>query len=190
MTALKSSSLKNHFLIAMPGMVDPNFAHSITYICEHNDDGAMGIVVNRPMELTVADILSHLHIRDFDDQFGEVPVLCGGPVQMERGFVLHRTLPDKWDTTMCVEGDICLTTSRDILVAIAHHQGPDESVIALGYAGWSAGQLDNEMAQNAWLSVKANPDIIFATPFEQRWQAAASLLGVDMALLSAQAGHA
>lgn len=190
MTALKSSSLKNHFLIAMPGMADPNFAHSITYICEHNDEGAMGIVVNRPMELTVADILSHLQIRDFADSFNETPVLCGGPVQMERGFVLHRTLPRKWDTTLCVEGEICLTTSRDILVAIAHQEGPQESVIALGYAGWSAGQLDSEMAQNAWLSVKADPDIIFATPFDQRWQAAAALLGVDMTLLSGQAGHA
>ncbi len=190
MTALKSSSLKHHFLIAMPGMTDPNFAHSITYICEHNDEGAMGIVVNRPLELTVGDILSHLHIKEYREHFNEVPVLCGGPVQMERGFVLHRNLPHRWDTTLCVEGDICLTTSRDILEAIAQDAGPPESLIALGYAGWSAGQLDYEMAQNAWLSVKADPDILFATPYEQRWQAAAALLGVDMSLLSAQAGHA
>lgn len=190
MTALKTGTLRNHLLIAMPDMADPNFAHSITYVCEHNDEGAMGIVVNRPLELTVADILSHLQIDQFDDDFGNLSVLYGGPVQMERGFVLHRDLTNRWDTTLCVDGDICLTTSRDILVAIAHNEGPQESIIALGYAGWSAGQLDYEMSQNAWLSVKADPDILFATPYEQRWQKAASLLGVDMNLMSGQIGHA
>ena len=190
MTALKTASLKNHLLIAMPDMADPNFAHSITYVCEHNEEGAMGIVVNRPLELTVADILSHLQIDQFDDDFNTLSVLYGGPVQMERGFVLHRDFTHRWDTTLCVDGDICLTTSRDILVAIAHNEGPQDSIIALGYAGWSAGQLDHEMSQNAWLSVKADPDILFATPYEQRWQAAASLLGVDMNLMSGQIGHA
>lgn len=190
MSTLKSASLKHHFLIAMPDMVDPNFAHSITYICEHNEEGAMGIVVNRPMELTVADILNHLQIKEFDERWLDQQVLYGGPVQTERGFVLHRTQPHRWDTTLSVDGDICLTTSRDILLAIANNEGPDESLIALGYAGWSAGQLDSEMAQNAWLSVKADSDILFATPFDQRWQAAASLLGVDMNLMSGQVGHA
>lgn len=190
MSEIKPASLKHHFLIAMPDMVDPNFAHSITYICEHNDEGAMGIVVNRPMELTVADILNHLQIREFSDHLQDQQVLYGGPVQTERGFVLHRTQPREWDTTLCVDDDICLTTSRDILMAIARNEGPPESLIALGYAGWSAGQLDNEMAQNAWLSVKADSDILFATPFDQRWQAAAALLGVDMNLMSGQVGHA
>lgn len=190
MSTLKTASLKHHFLIAMPDMADPNFAHTITYICEHNDEGAMGIVVNRPMELTVADILTHLQITDFDERLLDQHVLYGGPVQTERGFVLHRTLPHKWDTTLCVDDDICLTTSRDILVAIANNEGPAESLVALGYAGWSAGQLDHEMAQNAWLSVKADSDILFDTPFDQRWQAAAALLGVDMNLLSSQIGHA
>lgn len=190
MSTIKPASLKHHFLIAMPDMADPNFAHSITYICEHNDEGAMGIVVNRPMELTVADILKHLQIREFDERLQEQQVLYGGPVQTERGFVLHRTQPHKWDTTLCVDDDICLTTSRDILLAIANNEGPPESLVALGYAGWSAGQLDNEMAQNAWLSVKADSDILFATPFDQRWQAAAALLGVDMNLMSGQVGHA
>ncbi|RLT95132.1 YqgE/AlgH family protein [Ketobacter sp.] len=190
MTDSNPTCLKNHFLIAMPSMADPNFAHSITYICEHNEEGAMGIVVNRPMDLTVGDILSHLHIESYDDNFNDVPVMCGGPVQMERGFVLHRSNPHQWENSQMVHGDICLTSSRDILMAIAHNEGPAESLIALGYAGWSAGQLDEEMAQNAWLSVNADPDIMFATPYEQRWQAAANLLGVDLNLLSDQIGHA
>ena len=177
MTDSEPTNLKNHFLIAMPSMADPNFAHSITYICEHNEEGAMGIVVNRPMD-------------SYDDNFNEVPVMCGGPVQMERGFVLHRSDPHQWENSQIVHGDICLTSSRDILMAIAHNEGPAESLIALGYAGWSAGQLDDEMAQNAWLSVNADPDIMFATPYEQRWQAAAKLLGVDLNLLSDQIGHA
>lgn len=190
MTVIKTASLKHHFLIAMPDMADPNFAHSITYICEHNEEGAMGIMVNRPMELTVGDILNHLQIHDFSEQLQERQVLYGGPVQTERGFVLHRTHRHQWDTTLCVEGDICLTTSRDILMAISRSEGPQESLVALGYAGWSAGQLDHEMAHNAWLSVKADSDILFATPFDQRWQAAAALIGVDMNLMSGQVGHA
>jgi putative transcriptional regulator len=190
MTDFPPSCLKHHFLIAMPAMADPNFAHSITYICEHNEEGAMGIVVNRPMDLTVGDILSHLKIDEYDDNYNDIPVMCGGPVQMERGFVLHRANPHQWENSQLVEGDVCLTSSRDILMAIAHNEGPKDSLIALGYAGWSAGQLDDESAQNAWISVAAEPDIMFATPYEQRWQAAANLLGIDMTLLSDQIGHA
>jgi len=190
MTDLRPTCFKNHFLIAMPTMSDPNFAHSITYICEHNDEGAMGIVVNRPMDLMVGDILSHLKIDEYDQSYDDVPVMCGGPVQMELGFVLHRFEADQWESSQRLQGDICLTSSKDILQAIANNQGPRENLIALGYAGWSAGQLDEEMAQNAWLSVKADPDIIFSTPCEQRWQAAAKLLGVDLALMTNQIGHA
>lgn len=190
MTELRPTSLKNHFLIAMPAMSDPNFAHSITYVCEHNDEGAMGIVVNRPMDLMVGDILSHLKIEQYDTSYDDVPVMCGGPVQMERGFVLHRFEPYQWENSQRLHQDICLTSSRDILQAIAVNEGPRETLIALGYAGWSAGQLDDEMAQNAWLSVKADPRIIFSTPCEQRWQAAANLLGIDLSLLSDQIGHA
>lgn len=190
MTVSKPTCLKNHFLIAMPSMSDPNFAHSITYICEHNDEGAMGIVVNRPLDLSVGDILSHLKIEQYSDSYNEVPVMCGGPVQMERGFVLHRCDPGLWENSQVVHDDICLTSSRDILMAIAHNEGPKESLVALGYAGWGSGQLDDEMAQNAWLSVRADPGIMFTTPYEQRWQAAANLLGVDLNLLSDQIGHA
>jgi len=190
MTATKPISLKNHFLIAMPNMSDPNFAHSITYICEHNEEGAMGIVINRPMDVSVGDILAHLKISHYDEAYNDIPVMCGGPVQMERGFVLHRSSLEQWENCQQVDEDICLSSSRDILMAIAHNEGPRQNLVALGYAGWGAGQLDEEMAQNAWLSVKADADIIFDTPYDQRWQAAANLLGIDLNLLSDQIGHA
>ncbi len=190
MATIPNNCLKHHFLIAMPSMSDPNFAQSITYICEHDDEGAMGIVINRPLDLTVGDVLSHLNIKRYDHQFDDTPVMCGGPVQTERGFVLHRTGQSCWDTSRQIHNDLWVTSSRDILTAIANNEGPTETLIALGYAGWSPGQLDEEMAQNAWLSVKADPHIIFNTPYEQRWHAAAKLLGVDMSLLSNQVGHA
>lgn len=183
------NSFKNHFLIAMPSMDDPNFAQSITYICEHGDEGAMGIVVNRPMELTVAQIFEHLEIQTIDGRFEHQQVLRGGPVQMERGFVLHR---DKrpWDSTIEVQDGVFLSTSKEVLVAMAEGRGPENALIALGYAGWSAGQLDEEMANNSWLSVPATEHILFDLPFDQRWHAAARLLGVDLSLLSTQVGHA
>jgi len=183
------NSFKNHFLIAMPTLEDPNFAQTITYICEHSDDGAMGIVVNRPMELTVAQIFEHLDISPVDERFNQQQVLRGGPVQMERGFVLHR---DKrpWDSTLEVQDGVFLSTSKEVLVAMAESRGPENALIALGYAGWGAGQLDEEMANNAWLSVPATEHILFDLPFEERWHAAARLLGVDLSLLSTQVGHA
>ncbi len=173
----------------MPGMADPNFAHTITYICEHTPEGAMGIVINRPMDISVSEIFDQLNIGDYNREFDDKPVLCGGPVQLERGFVLHPE-PGKWDSTLQIDNGVYLSTSKDILEAIAHDNGPTSSVIALGYAGWGEGQLEEELAENAWLSVKAVPDILFDTPYEERWQAAASLLGVDLSLLSMEAGHA
>lgn len=183
------NSFKNHFLIAMPTLEDPNFAQTITYICEHSDDGAMGIVVNRPMELTVAQIFEHLEIHPVDERFTHQQVLRGGPVQMERGFVLHR---DKrpWDSTLEVQDGIFLSTSKEVLVAMGDGRGPENALIALGYAGWGAGQLDEEMANNSWLSVPASEHILFDLPFEERWHAAARLLGIDLSLLSTQVGHA
>ncbi len=183
------TSFKNHFLIAMPTMEDPNFAHTITYICEHSEDGAMGIVVNRPLDLTIAQIFEHLDIAPVAERFQKQHVLRGGPVQTERGFVLHR---DKrpWDSTLEVQDGIFLSTSKEILVAMAEDRGPQDALIALGYAGWGEGQLDEEMVNNAWLSVPATEQILFDLPFEQRWHAAARLLGVDLSLLSTQVGHA
>ncbi|MEW6765473.1 MAG: YqgE/AlgH family protein [Pseudomonadota bacterium] len=184
-----TTSLKHHFLIAMPRMADANFAQTVTYICEHNDEGAMGIVINRPIEITLGDILEHLGIAPETPDLKEQTVLFGGPVSLERGFVLH-TPQGPWDSTMNLPDDIGLTTSRDILQAIGHGAGPAKRLIALGFAGWGAGQLEQELMDNAWLSTPASPDILFDTPIEQRWQAAASRLGVDLNLLTGQAGHA
>ena len=183
-----NGSLKNHLLIAMPAMADPSFAHSITYICEHNEDGAMGIVINRPLNLSLGEVFEHLDIADYDKQFDEQAVLDGGPVQTEMGFVLHRS-PQQWQSTVEMEEGICLTTSRDILDDIANNKGPKESIIALGYAGWGGGQLEEEMQANAWITVKADPEILFSTPQDQRWEAATKLLGIDLSLMSSDVGH-
>ena len=182
-------SLRNPSLLAMPSLAEGIFSHSITYICEHGESGAMGIVINQPLELTVGEIFDHLQIKALKD-FTEVPVLAGGPVQIDHGFVLHRAMDAEWEASIKVTDEITLTTSRDVLRAIANGTGPEEHVIALGYAGWSPGQLEQELAQNSWLTLPADSEIIFATPCEQRLGAAAAQLGIDMNLISGQAGHA
>jgi putative transcriptional regulator len=184
-----SADLTNHFLIAMPQLADPNFFHTVTYICEHGPEGALGIVINRPMDLTLGDILEHMEIEARAAGVAETPVYMGGPVQQERGFVLHRPA-QAWESTLLITDRIGLTTSRDILRAIAGGEGPEHALIALGYAGWGAGQLEQELADNAWLSGPADPAILFHTPDEERWRAAAASLGVDLDLLSGDAGHA
>ncbi|MCU7920219.1 MAG: YqgE/AlgH family protein [Candidatus Thiodiazotropha sp. (ex Dulcina madagascariensis)] len=184
-----NTNLTDHFLIAMPRLEDPNFFHTVTYICEHTSEGAMGIVINRPMELHLADIFEQLEIRISSTKVAEQPVYIGGPVQSDRGFVLHDTTTE-WASTLQVTQEISVTTSLDILEAIAGGKGPHHSLVALGYAGWGAGQLENELAQNAWLSGPAQSDIIFNRASQERWQAAADLLGVDLNLLSGDAGHA
>jgi putative transcriptional regulator len=188
-TARSSDCLRDHFLLAMPCLDEGIFAHSITYICEHGESGAMGIVINQPLELSVGEIFEHLQI-DSERDFSAVPVLAGGPVQIDHGFVLHRNSHRSWEASLKVTPEITLTTSRDILRAIAHNDGPDDHLIALGYAGWSAGQLEQELAENSWLTLPANGDIIFSTPTEQRLCAAAAQLGIDMNLISGEAGHA
>ena len=181
-------TLRNHFLIAMPGMEDSIFAHSITYLCEHNEHGAMGIIVNRPLELSFDDIFDHLDIPDFRRHHDQ-PVLAGGPVQTERGFVLH-VPAGQYSSSLAVAEDIALTTSKDVLEAVAGGTGPSKLLVTLGYSGWGAGQLESEVSANAWLTVDARPTIIFDTPAEARQSAALRLLGIDPAQLSAQAGHA
>jgi putative transcriptional regulator len=188
-TARSSDCLRNHFLLAMPCLDEGIFSHSITYICEHGESGAMGIVINQPLDLSVGEIFEHLQI-DAHRDFTEIPVLAGGPVQIDHGFVLHRKCERKWEASLKVTPEITLTTSRDILRAIADGDGPDDHLIALGYAGWSAGQLEQELAENSWLSLPANSDIIFSTPTEQKLGAAAAQLGIDMNLISGEAGHA
>ena len=184
-----TDNLKNQFLIAMPSISGGIFANSLTYICEHNEHGAMGIVINHPLDLCLNEMLEHLEISDIRYPHNE-PILAGGPVHMDRGFVLHRATNQCWDSSLQVSDQICLTTSQDILTAIAHDEGPRESIVALGYAGWGAGQLEGELADNAWLTVPADIDIIFKTPIEKRAQAAAARLGINLALIAPQAGHA
>lgn len=184
-----TSYLTNRFLIAMPSLADPNFSRTVTYVCEHNDEGAMGIVINRPLDLHLGDVLSHMDIKPPGGSVANMPVVLGGPVQRERGFVLHQPA-SAWDATLRVTDTIAVTTSRDILAAIAGGQGPDHVLVALGYAGWGAGQLEREMADNAWLSGPAASDILFDLPYPERWEAAAALLGVDLKTLSDEVGHA
>jgi putative transcriptional regulator len=186
---LSDSHLTNHFLIAMPNLADPNFFHTVTYICEHSPDGAMGLVINRPMELKLEDIFDQLEIKITDSNVSQQPIYLGGPVQGDRGFVLHDS-SSEWDSTLRVTDEISVTTSLDILHAIANGQGPSNMLVTLGYAGWGAGQLEEEIAQNAWLSGPAKSEIIFQRASQERWQAAADLLGVDLNLLSSDAGHA
>lgn len=184
-----SGGLSNHFLLAMPTLREGIFSQSITYLCEHSAEGAMGIVINQPLELSVAEIFEHLQIRA-DPKVSQYSVMAGGPVQIDHGFVLHRNSDTSWEASLKVTAEITLTTSRDILRAIAEGTGPGDHLIALGYAGWSAGQLEEELAHNSWLTLPADSDIIFSTPYQQRASAAAAMLGVDMNLISSQAGHA
>jgi len=184
-----NSSLKNHFLIAMPALKDGIFANSITYICEHDEHGAMGIVINHPLDVSLDEIFHHLDIEDISSAHQD-RILAGGPVHMNRGFILHRRTDDEWDSTIHISDQVDLTTSQDILTAIAHDKGPSDSIVALGYASWEKGQLESELADNTWLTIPADSDIIFNTPIEQRAAAAVAKMGVDLALISPQVGHA
>lgn len=190
---METVSLANHFLIAMPAMVDPNFSRTLTYICEHNADGAIGIIVNRPMDMNLAGLFERVSIPLEDEQaearFASLPVYFGGPVQTDRGFVLHRPA-GLWQSSLGINDEIALTSSRDILQAMGSTGAPSEVLVSLGYAGWTAGQLEWELAQNSWLTVEADVDIIFNVPPEERLPAAMQLLGVDFANLSEVAGHA
>ena len=186
---MQSTTLTNQFLIAMPGLADPNFHHTVTYICAHNEDGAMGIIINRPLGLMLSEVLEQMEIQTEDSLIGQTPVYQGGPVQADRGFVLHQPI-QKWDYSIEICNEIGIATSRDILKAIASGKGPENSFIALGYAGWGAGQLEQEIKDNAWLNSPADSSIIFRIPVEQRWEAAAALAGVDLEKLSNNVGHA
>lgn len=186
---MQKVNLTHHFLIAMPNMVDPNFAKTLTFICEHNDQGALGVVVNRPIEMNLHALLEQISIPPATDAFKTVPVHFGGPVQVDRGFVLHMPV-GQWQSTLSVGPEIGLTTSKDILQAVARGEGPNHMLVTLGYAGWAPGQLEHELTQNAWLTVPAQAGVIFDHPPEARLPAAMELLGIDFTQLSEQAGHA
>jgi len=181
--------LSNQLLVAMPAMTDPNFTQTVTLVCEHSDRGALGLVLNRPLPMKLSDVFEQLALDTANTRIGQAAVLRGGPVQTDRGFVVHR-LGGSWDSTLKVSDRIQVTTSRDVLAAMARGEGPPDAFIALGYAGWEAGQLEQEMLANAWLSVPADVGIIFDLPFDERWHAAGRLLGVDLTRISPVAGHA
>lgn len=182
-------SLANHFLIAMPNLVDPNFSKTVTYIFEHSTDGVIGLVINRPQDLTLGEVMGQTGTLINDNSIIGTAVHTGGPVDAERGFVLHSS-EKEWASTLTVSDDFAVTTSSDVLEALANGDGPSAFFVALGYAGWSAEQLEGEIAENVWLTCPADKDIVFNTPTEERWQAAAGSIGVDLALLFTQAGHA
>ena len=184
-----TTNLTHHFLIAMPAMADPFFAKTLTYICEHNEQGALGLVVNRPIDMSVQSLFDQIDVPLEAPKLIGLPVHFGGPVQIDRGFVLHRPV-GQWQSTLPVQDGIALTTSKDILQAAGRGEGPEQILITLGYAGWAPGQLEHELAQNAWLTVAAKPDVIFDMPAEVRLAAAMELLGVSFASLSDTAGHA
>jgi putative transcriptional regulator len=184
-----ASNLVNNFLIAMPSLADPNFSQTVTYLCDHTQEGAMGLVINRPLEVDFTELLEHLDMQDTRKQPGSVPIYQGGPVQTDRGFVIHEGLGN-WEATLAVTDKIGVTMSQDIIEAIAHGEGPGQYMIMLGYAGWGTGQLEEELANNAWLNGPADPAILFDTPVEQRWTAAASHLGIELQNLSPDIGHA
>lgn len=184
-----ADSLANQLLIAMPGMADPNFNSTVTLICEHNAEGALGIVINRPAGITLGGLLKQLEVVEADAALAGQPVLSGGPVAPERGFVLHDPGLG-FESSVAVSADIQLTLSRDVLDAMAAGVGPKKSLVALGYAGWGAGQLEAEMLSNTWLSVPASPELIFDVPFADRWSFAAKTIGIDISQMSPDAGHA
>lgn len=186
---IQAMDLTNQFLIAMPALMDPNFHRTVTYLCAHNEEGAMGIVINRPLNINLCEMLEHMDLDTADESTRDMLVLEGGPVQKERGFVIHEPAGE-WDSVLKVGEAIGVATSRDILQAVAKGEGPGRALVALGYAGWGAGQLEREVRENAWLSGPASSTIIFDVPYEERWAAAARMLGVDPERLSGDAGHA
>ena len=186
-------NLTNQFLIAMPGMADDTFSGTVVYLCEHSEKGALGLVINKPIDITLANLFEKVDLSLEGSELAEQPVYFGGPVQTERGFVLHEPQGREGQTfssTLQVPGGLEMTTSKDVLEAMSHGQGPRRVLVTLGYSGWSAGQLEDEIGRNGWLTVAAEPGIIFDTPVDQRYERALGLLGIDPRMLSQEAGHA
>src|ERR1700736_5617568 len=188
-TISESGYLTNQLLIAMPAMGDPNFAQTVALVCDHTSRGALGLILNKPLPMRMGEIFEQLEIELGKGPLRERQVLRGGPMQTDRGFVVHRAFGD-WDSTLKVSDTLHVTTSRDILAAMARGQGPAEAVVALGYAGWDGGQLEDEIRANAWLSAPVESGIIFDLPFESRWHAAGRLLGVELSRISPISGNA
>ncbi|GGK12136.1 YqgE/AlgH family protein [Luteimonas terricola] len=185
----QSTPLANQLLVALPSLADPHFARTVSLLCQHDAGGAMGVVVNRRSDYTLGEIFSQMGIACENDVLCATPVLAGGPVHPERGFVIHDG-ERGWDSSLTVADGLRVTTSRDVLEAMARGDGPGRAVVALGCAGWSAGQLDAELGENSWLTVPSDDEILYALPLDARWQAAAGSIGVDLAHMPGYAGHA
>jgi putative transcriptional regulator len=194
MTKLPELQLTHHFLIAMPSMLDPMFGGSVIYMCEHNENGALGVVINKPTDMTMQALFEHIDLKletglNLLAPIANKPIMFGGPVQDDRGFVLH-TPHGQYSSSLQVSDDVAFTTSIDVLEAVASGTGPHHFLVSIGYSGWGAGQLEEEIARNGWLTVDADPRIIFELPIEARYVAALKLLGIDPMMLAAEAGHA
>ncbi|MBQ1764264.1 MAG: YqgE/AlgH family protein [Aquincola sp.] len=187
-------NLTNQFLIAMPGMADENFVGAVVYLCEHTERGALGLVINKPIDIKLRNLFEKVELPLAREDLADAPVYFGGPVQTERGFVLHEKLSSDgghYNSTMAIPGgDLEMTTSKDVLEALSSGAGPRKILVTLGYSGWGAGQLEEEIGRNGWLTVDAKPEVIFDTPIAQRYDKALSLLGIDPRMLSGEAGHA
>jgi putative transcriptional regulator len=187
-------NLTNQFLIAMPGMADETFAGAVVYLCEHTDKGALGLVINKPIDIKLPKLFEKVELTLDRDDLADVPVYFGGPVQTERGFVLHERVGEDgahYNSSLSIPGgDLEMTTSKDVLEALSNGAGPKKLLVTLGYSGWRAGQLEDEIGRNGWITVDAQPGIIFDTPVEQRYSKALSLLGIDAGSLMQEAGHA
>ncbi len=186
---MANMNLSNHFLIAMPTLADPNFFQTVTLVCVHNEDGAMGVIINRPLDLDLGTVFDQMNIANPDAEISAQCVFEGGPVHRDRGFIIHRPALE-WDSTIRVSADLAISTSRDVLEAISNGSGPESNLVALGYAGWGSGQLESEMAANAWLSGPADESIIFDLPPDERWRRAVEQLGIDVNTMSHDVGHA
>ena len=184
-----TANFTHHFLIAMPNMVDPHFTRTLTYIAEHNEQGALGIIVNRPIDMTLASLFERIEVPLEAEGFAAQPVYFGGPVQTDRGFVLHRPV-GSFQSSIDIGNGLALTSSRDVLQSLGGENEPEEVLVTLGYAGWGPGQLEEEISRNAWLTVPASAELIFDTPVEQRYDKALALLGLEAWKLSPEAGHA
>ncbi len=185
-------NLTNQFLIAMPGMGDDTFSGAVVYLCEHTENGALGLVINKPIDIKLKNLFQKVDLSLDSEELAEQPVFYGGPVQTERGFVLHEKQGDTpvYSSTLSIPGGLEMTTSKDVLEALSHGAGPRRLLVTLGYSGWAAGQLEDELGRNGWLTVDAVPEIIFDTPVAERYDRAVSLLGFDPRMLSQEAGHA
>ncbi len=186
---MQQFGLKDHFLLAMPHLEDPNFAGSLSYLCDHDEKGTMGVIVNHPLDLTLEALFEQLDLGGEESPHRNAPVYFGGPVHKDRGFILHLGSSDDWDSSIQVTEGIALTTSMDMLQALAAGRGPERFLVCLGCAGWESGQLEQELLDNAWLTVEGRSDILFEVPPEQRLGAAAGILGVDLNLMTREAGH-